>query len=295
MVSYAMAFTTLISTATLASAPRRSGVRDRRLPLQARRCEAGENASMRRRTSRARSTRTSAATSPVPETGRTAAIPCRIRTRLHRPSAGSASRAACRWSPTTRRTACTRAGCGGCCGGSGTTRSPCSTAGSRSGRPKGAPTSERRGTSRAARVHRLAARGHGRRCRRRSPRCVGTSDVAAGRRARAGTLPRRDGADRQDARTHSRRRESLLPVESRRAGTLPHARAAARRAEGIARRASPPTTSSATADPASPRATICSRSSTRADQGAKLYAGSWSEWSARPRHGQSKRIESAMR
>ena len=90
MVSYGMAFTTLISTAALAS---HSTIRLLRSSTAATSwtMRRGASASMRRRTFRVPCTPTSVTTSRVPGVGRTAATRCQIHTRLHKRSAGSAS------------------------------------------------------------------------------------------------------------------------------------------------------------------------------------------------------------
>ena len=65
---------------------------------------------------------------------------------------------------------------------------------------------------------------------------LGARRPAPGRRPRAGALPRRHRADRQGRRPHPRREESFLPVEPRRAGTVPHAGGTAREDHRVGRR-----------------------------------------------------------
>ena len=220
MVSYGMAFRTLISTAVLASHldDPAYAIVDCRAKLDD--LDVGR-ARIRRRAHSGGGLRGSHATiSLVPRPERTAVIRCRIPTRWRRPSAVSASPAACRSWPTTRRTGCSPAGSGGCCAGWGTTRSPCSTAGSSSGRPKdGRPRAAKRRALRASSPDRpvpemavdvQTVASH-----------LGAGGPSPRRRARAGTIPWRHRTDRQGRRSHSGREESFLPVEPGRAGTVP--------------------------------------------------------------------------
>ena len=276
-----MAFTTLISTAALALHHRRSGVRHRRLPLQARRSRRGANANTRAAhipgavyaRPRPRSRRSQNWDERPPSLAGSAR-------RLHKHSAGSASRAACRSSPTTRTTACTRAGSGGCCAGWGTTPSRCSTAGSRNGWRKAGRRGSGAEQRAAARVRRLAAHGDGDR------RDAGR---VASRHVRWQLV---------DARAPERYRGETEPIDKTPA-TFPAPRIISFNGTSTTtgRSARPRSCASgwreSIGDVAADRVVCYCGSGVTACHnllalehagltGAKLYAGSWSEWSADP-------------
>ena len=105
--------------------------------------------------------------------------------------------------------------------------------------------------------------------RRRASSSKQPEEPLPARRARAGALPRRAGADRPGRRPHPRREEPLQhATTSRRDGTFKTPRSAEEGIPGRARQAARRPTSSTTAAPASPPATTCSRWSSPACRAA---------------------------
>ena len=213
--------------------------------------------------------------------GRARPPPAARRRRTSRPRhAAPGSAPARRWSPTTRPARAARRGSGGCCATSATTTWRCSTAACAPGaRPAGRWSSGEPGTARAE-PEPFSAR----------PRSgdTATAEELARREARRAP-PRRPRARSATAARSSR--STPWPATSPARVNLPFAELAPEgrfaepaelrarfAAAGAARRRR---SSSPTAARASPPARACSRPSCAGLGPARLYPGSWSEWSRR--------------